>query len=235
MDVVYLSDIIFSLLTLTLLEIVLGIDNLVFVSIASSKLPVDQQKSARRFGLVLALVARLLFLASVAWLARLNTPIFSLFDSAFSIRDILLLSGGLFLLYKGTVQIHEEAEPPVAAATKIFSSKWSVILQIGILDIVFSIDSVFTAVGMTQRYWIMAAAIIIAIVCMIIASEPLSKFIERHNTVKILALSFILLIGTLLVADAFHFHIPRGYVYFSITYAIFVELINSYVRSRKAL
>lgn len=234
MDFAYLSDIIFSLLTLTLLEIILGIDNLVFISIASSKLPLEEQKSARRFGLMLALVARLLFLASVAWLAKLNTPFLTVFDQAFSVRDILLLSGGLFLLYKGTVQIHQEAEPPKVSSTKVFSSKWSVILQISILDIVFSIDSVFTAVGMTKRYWIMATAIIIAIVCMIIASEPLSKFIERHNTVKMLALSFILLIGTLLVADAFHFHIPRGYVYFAITYAILVELINSYVRSRQA-
>lgn len=234
MTVDYFTQVAFSLGTLTLLEIILGIDNLVFISIASSKLPPDKQPGARRFGLILALVTRLILLASVAWLARLTTPWFTVFDHAFSIRDMLLLSGGLFLIYKGTVQIHAETEPeeqPELAHS--VSSQLGVILQIGILDIVFSFDSVFTAVGMTKEYWIMATAITIAIICMIVASEPLSRFIERHPTVKILALSFILLIGTLLVADAFHFHVPRGYIYFAISYAIFVEMLNSWVRGRR--
>ncbi|MCB1828179.1 MAG: TerC family protein [Coxiellaceae bacterium] len=231
MDVAHVTEVLFSLLTLTLLEVILGIDNLVFIAIASSRLPIEQQKSARRFGLLLAMVTRLALLASVTWLAQLTTPLFTVFDQGFSVRDVLLLSGGLFLLYKGTQQIHEEAVPedkPQLANAK--SNRIAVIVQIAVLDIVFSFDSVFTAVGMTNRYSIMAAAIIIAILCMIVASEPLSHFIERNPTVKMLALSFILLVGTLLVADSFHFHVPRGYVYFAISYAIFVEILNAVVR-----
>lgn len=228
------TEILFSLATLTLLEIVLGIDNLVFISIASSRLPQEKQKTARRFGLVLALVTRLMLLASVAWLTRLTQPLFTLLDHAFSIRDVLLLTGGLFLIYKGTIQIHAETVPEEEVSiSQTMTSQLGVILQIGILDIVFSFDSVFTAVGMTKEYWIMATAITIAIICMIVASEPLSRFIERRPTVKILALSFILLIGTLLVADSFHFHVPRGYVYFAISYAVFVEVLNTMVHRRK--
>jgi len=235
MDMSSMTEILFSLATLTLLEIILGIDNLVFISIASSRLPEHQQKSARRFGLILAMVTRLVLLASVAWLTRLTTPLFTVWDHAFSVRDLLLLGGGLFLLYKGTLQIHEETmpdeQPDISQTTP---SQLGVILQIGILDLVFSFDSVFTAVGMTRHYWIMATAIVISIICMILASEPLSRFIERRPTVKILALSFILLVGTLLVADSFHFHVPRGYVYFAITYAIIVEILNTVVHRRRS-
>lgn len=235
MDLTSVLEVVFSLTTLTLLEIILGIDNLVFISIISSRLPVHQQKSARRFGLILALASRLLLLASVAWLVRLTHPLFGISQYSFSVRDLLLLGGGLFLIYKGTMQIHEETAPLEAIDEPKTKATWlSVVVQIGILDIVFSFDSVFTAVGMTKEYWIMATAIIIAIVCMIVASEPLSVFIGRRPTVKVLALSFILLIGTLLVADSFQFHVPRGYVYFAISYAIFVEALNSFVRTRKA-
>lgn len=234
MDISIIAEVLLSLLTLTLLEVILGIDNLVFISIVSSRLPEHQQKSARRIGLLLALVMRLALLASVAWLVRLTAPLVTIMAHDFSVRDLLLLAGGLFLLYKGTVQIHEETMPDETASFNKGASSWmGVILQIGILDIVFSFDSVFTAVGMTQTYWIMATAIIIAILCMILASEPLSQFIEARPTVKMLALSFILLVGTLLVADAFHFHVPRGYVYFAISYAIFVEVLNSVVHRRR--
>jgi predicted tellurium resistance membrane protein TerC len=234
MDVHYLINIIVSLFTLTLLELILGVDNLVFISIASNQLHESQQKLARRFGLVLALITRLLLLASVSYLAHLKSPFITLFDFSFSVSDLLLLGGGLFLLYKGTLQIHAETEPETETGLiKQYSKLTPVILQIGILDIIFSFDSVFTAVGMTSLYWLMATAITITIIIMIFASEPLSRFIQSRPTIKILALSFILLIGTLLVADGMHFYVPRGYVYFAICYALFVEMLNSYVHNRK--
>lgn len=234
MDFASLSTIAVSLFTLTLLEIILGVDNLVFIALASNRLPPEKQKMARRFGLLLALITRLLLLASVFWIAHLEFTLFTIMDSSFSARDVLLISGGLFLLYKGTQQIYAETELAGDAKLKHHYSKvqW-VILQIGILDIIFSIDSVFTAVGMTSEFWIMATAITIAIIAMIFASEPLSRFIESRPTLKILALSFILLIGTLLIADGFHYHLPRAYVYFSICYAIFIELLNNWVLHRK--
>jgi predicted tellurium resistance membrane protein TerC len=230
-----ITEIIVSLLTLTLLEVVLGVDNLVFIAIVSNKLPLAKQAKARRFGLLFALVTRLLLLASVNWLARLKMTVFSLNDFSFSIRDLLLMGGGLFLIYKGTIQIHEEVEPPERTGPKRFYAKLgAVIIQIGLFDIIFSIDSVFTAVGLTTQYWIMATAITICIFAMIAASEPLSRFIERHPTVKVLALSFLLLIGMMLIADGFQVHIPRAYVYFAICYAVFVEALNSWVRLKRA-
>lgn len=234
MDASYLFHTMVSLFTLTLLELILGVDNLVFISIASSQLEPSKQKMARRFGLILALVTRLLLLATVSYLVHLKMPFFTVFGTAFSVSDLLLLSGGLFLLYKGTRQIHAETEPEhEVGITKKYSKVLPVILQIGIIDIVFSFDSVFTAVGMTPEYWIMATAITFTIVLMIIASEPLSRFIESKPTLKILALSFILLIGTLLVADGMHVHVPREYVYFAICYALFVEMLNNFVHDRK--
>jgi predicted tellurium resistance membrane protein TerC len=240
MDVHYLTNIIVSLFTLTLLELILGVDNLVFIAIASNRLHESEQKLARRFGLLLALVTRLLLLATVSYLSHLKVPFFTLFDISFSVSDLLLLGGGLFLIYKGTVQIHAETEPEPepepeseVALKKHYSKLIPVILQIGIIDIIFSFDSVFTAVGMTSLYWIMATAITITIIIMIFASEPLSRFIESRPTIKILALSFILLIGILLVADGMHYHVPRAYVYFAICYALFVEMLNSIVHNRK--
>ncbi len=233
MDAHYILTTVFSLFTLTLLELILGVDNLVFIAIASEQLEESKRKLARRFGLILALVTRLLLLASVSYLTHMKDPFITIFGFAFSVRDFLLLSGGLFLLFKGTMQIHAETEPENTLDIKHYSKLLPVILQIGILDIVFSIDSVFTAVGMTSEYWIMATAIIITIIIMIFASEPLSRYIHSRPTLKILALSFILLIGTLLVADGMHYYVPRGYVYFAICYALFVELLNNFVHSRK--
>lgn len=230
------TEITFSLLTLSLLEIVLGVDNLIFISIASGRLPHEQQKAARRFGLILALLTRLLLLASVTWLTRLTTPLLTLFAQSFSVRDLLLLGGGLFLIYKGTVQIHAEIEHATTEGiSRGHAAMWSVILQIGIFDIIFSFDSVFTAVGMTPHFWIMATAICIAILVMIFAAEPLSAFVERNPTIKMLALSFLLLVGTMLVADGFQYHIPRAYVYFAISYAVFVELLNAAYKRRRRL
>lgn len=235
MDVNTLLNILVSLFTLTLLEIILGVDNLIFIAMASNRLPAAKRKMARRFGLLLALATRLILLVSIFWIAHLESSLFTLFDNDFSIRDILLIGGGLFLLYKSTVQIQEETEPQSDKKTTRQYDKVSlVILQIGILDIVFSIDSVFTAVGMTPHLWIMATAIIITILTMIFASEPLSRFIESRPSLRILALSFILLIGTLLVADGFNFHVPRNYLYFAICFALFVELLNTWVRARRS-
>ncbi|MGB6977236.1 MAG: TerC family protein [Gammaproteobacteria bacterium] len=228
------SQVIITLLILTLLEIVLGMDNLVFISITSNRLPQHRQKAARRFGLLLALVARLLLLASVVWLMGLKEPWFSLFAHPFSGRDLILISGGLFLLVKSTLEVHAEFEDHQASiSTGGFASFTLVVIQIGVLDIIFSLDSVFTAVGLTKVYWIMATAIVIAIIAMIVASEPLSRLINQYPTIKMLALSFLLLIGTMLIADGFHYEIPRGYIYFAVAFSFFVEVLNNLVRQRK--
>lgn len=230
-----ISDILISLVTLTFLEIVLGVDNLVFISIISSRLPAHQQKLARRVGLLLALISRLLLLASVLWIIGLTKPLFTVFGSPFSGRDIFLILGGLFLLYKSTFEIHTEFEgenePKIRKKTAVFGL---VVLQIALLDIVFSLDSIFTAVGLTQQFWIMATAIIIAIMTMIFSSEPLSRFVMKHPTIKMLALSFLLLIGTILIADGFGFHVPRGYIYFALSFSVLVETLNLFAaRKRK--
>lgn len=227
-----------SLLTLLFLEIVLGIDNLIFVSLAASRLPVNKQPSARNFGLILALVTRLALLASASWLASFTHPLFSIMNFDISGRDLLLGIGGLFLMVKGTLEIHEEfdslakkhAKKP---ARKVAQTFFGVITQIAFLDIVFSLDSVITAIGMTQEFWIMATAIILAILFMLYANHPLSKFIIQNPSIKMLAISFIIMIGTVLIADSLHFHIPRGYVYFSIGFSLFVETLNMLYRKRK--
>lgn len=227
-------EIIFSLLTLTVLEIVLGIDNLVFISVVSQRLPKEQQRRARQFGLSLAWVTRLLLLASAIWLSRLTAPLFSINDFAVSIRDIFLFAGGLFLLVKATQEIHHEMDLAAEATHSIKARRfWPTIVQIGILDIVFSLDSVITAIGLTQRFWIMAISITIAIIIMIWASEMMSRFINKHPTIKMLAFSFLILIGTMLVADGLHYHIPRGYIYFAICFSMFVEWLHS-VRRKKS-
>ncbi|MCC6135818.1 MAG: TerC family protein [Candidatus Contendobacter sp.] len=225
-----------SLLTLTALEVVLGIDNLLFIAILSNKLPEHQQKAARRSGLALAVITRLLLLASIFWLAKATAPLFSLFDHPVSIRDLILLSGGLFLLAKGTTEIHatvdgvEEEMKQAKAASFV-----AVILQIMILDIVFSLDSVITAVGMAQHLSVMAAAIIIAVGIMMFAAEPLSHFINTHVSVKMLALSFLILVGVALLADGAGFHIPKGYLYFAIAFSVGVEALNlAATRRRRA-
>lgn len=232
MDLIF--EILVSLLTLTALEIVLGIDNLVFISILANRLPVEQQASARRVGLALAVITRLLLLASISWLAGVTAPLFTIFEHPVSLRDLILLSGGLFLLAKGTTEIHatvDGVEEEMRQAKAV--SFVSVIVQIMILDIVFSLDSVITAVGMSQHLGVMAAAIIIAVGIMIFAADPLSRFIHENLSVKMLALSFLILVGVALVADGMGFHIPKGYLYFAIAFSVAVEALNLAATKRR--
>ncbi len=228
-------EIIISFLTLAILEIVLGIDNLIFLSIISQRLPADQQPLARRIGLALALGLRLALLFTLSWIIGLTAPVFSLFDQDWSWRDLILIGGGLFLLYKATTEIHEEIEghKKEDMSQKVAASFASVIAQIAVLDLVFSLDSVLTAVGMVDHIPVMIAAIVTAIVVMLVAAEPVSAFIERHPTVKMLALSFLLLIGVALIADGLHFHIPKGYLYFAIAFSIVVESLNMFRGKRR--
>jgi predicted tellurium resistance membrane protein TerC len=224
-----------SLLTLVALEIVLGIDNIVFVAILAGRLPAKLQNRARRIGLGLALIGRLALLASIAWIIGLTRPLFELFGHGFSWRDLILIAGGLFLLYKGTTEIHHrlEGEESGEEADGERQSFTGVVLQIMLLDIVFSLDSVITAVGIASEYWVMAAAIVVAVVIMAVAAGPLSKFIEAHPTVKMLALSFLLLIGMTLVADGAGFHVPKGYVYAAISFSIVIEALNQLAGRRR--
>src|ERR1700704_4022444 len=224
-----------SLLTLTALEIVLGIDNLVFIAILAARLPPDRRERARQIGLCLALITRLALLASIAWMIGLTRPLFDLFGHAVSWRDIVLVAGGLFLVYKGTAEIHQrlEGERLHEAASRGKTSFGGVIVQIVLLDIVFSLDSVITAVGMASAFWVMATAITIAVAIMLAASKPLAEFVERHPTVKTLALSFLLLIGMTLIADGSGFHVPRGYIYAAIGFAAAVEALNQLAARRR--
>jgi len=223
-----------SLLTLTALEVVLGIDNVIFLSIVSQKLPPEQARLARRLGLALALLGRIALLFSLTWIIGLIEPVFSLFGQAFSWRDIVLFLGGLFLMAKGTMEIHHTMEDadhiPASPVRGLFAT---VILQILVLDIVFSLDSVLTAVGMSDELPIMVAAVVIAMIVMLVASEPLSAFVNKHPTVKILALAFLLLVGMALVADGLQVHIPRGYLYFAIAFSVTVEALNLWTAARR--
>lgn len=215
-----------SLLTLTALEIVLGIDNVIFLSIVTGRLPVSQQRPARLIGLGLAAGMRVLLLLSITWIIGLTAPVFSLGSYVVSWRDLVLMGGGLFLLVKGTMEIHHAVEGEVSEGQVAVSSFAAAIAQIVLLDIVFSLDSVITAVGMSQHLPVMIAAVLIAVGVMLLAAAPVSRFIERHPTVKMLALSFLLLVGVALIADGLHFHIPRGYLYFAIAFSIGVESLN---------
>ncbi len=230
-----LLDIILSLLALTVLEIILGVDNLVFLSILTEKLPQNQRKKARKWGLTFAWVTRLLLLASAVWLVKLKTPFVTLGDFSYSVRDVFLLLGGGFLIAKATQEIHMEVsdEEELQENNQIKVTFKGVVTQVALMDIIFSLDSVLTAVGLTTRYWVMAVAITIAILIMIYASEPVSQFIEKHPTVKMLALSFLILIGMVLVADSFSFHVPRGYVYFAMGFSLAVESLNLIKRARR--
>jgi predicted tellurium resistance membrane protein TerC len=232
-----LFDILISFLSLTLLEIVLGIDNLVFLAIVTQRLPKPLQSRARKLGLTLAWVTRLILLASALWLIKHTQPIITVFEQGFSWHDIFLIVGGLFLLMKSTQEIHAEMEPLSHDSPIIpkYASFTVVVFQIAVLDIIFSLDSVLTAVGLTQRFWLMASAITIAIITMIFASEPLSRFVEKHPSIKMLALSFLILIGMVLVADGFGTHIPRGYIYFAMSFSLFVEILNLIKRKRHKL
>jgi predicted tellurium resistance membrane protein TerC len=227
-----MAEALIALLTLTVLEIVLGIDNIVFISIMAGKLPHEQQSKARTFGLSLAMVTRVLLLLSLSWVVRLTNPLFAILGQEISGRDLILIIGGLFLLAKSTHEIHErlegvEASQPVHRPVASLSS---VIVQIGLLDIIFSLDSVITAVGMARELWVMVAAVVIAIAIMMLASGKISAFVEDHPTVKILALSFLLLIGMSLVAEGLDLHIPKGYIYFAMAFSVMVEMINLRIR-----
>jgi predicted tellurium resistance membrane protein TerC len=226
-----------SLITLSALEIVLGIDNLVFIAILTGRLPAHQRALGRKVGLSLALITRLMLLATLAWIVGLTAPVFTVAGQGFSWRDLILIGGGLFLLYKATVEIHEmtehdgdSADNPGGVAGASFKS---IVLQIAVIDIIFSLDSVITAVGMADKLWVMVAAVVIAMIIMIIASNPLANFVAAHPSVKMLALSFLLLIGVLLIADGFGMHIPKGYVYFALAFSVAVESMNHFVRLRR--
>jgi len=220
-----------ALVTLSALEIVLGVDNVIFVSVLASKLPRAQQARARRLGLLGAMISRILLLFSLAWLARLTSPLFSIVGHDFSGRDLILVAGGLFLLAKATWEIHDNLEGGEhAGAEKTVASFGSLIAQIMLLDIVFSLDSVITAIGMARQVGVMVAAVVLAVGVMLWASGPIASFVDRHPTVKILALSFLLLIGFSLVAEGFGQHIPKGYIYFAMGFSVFVEMLNLRVR-----
>lgn len=229
-----LIDILLSLFALIILEIVLGIDNLVFLSILTEKLPKEQRRAARRWGLTFAWVTRLGLLASAVWIIQLKTPLVHIFSHGISARDIFLFVGGAFLIYKATQEIHLEVatiEHDTLSHGKPLSFK-SVVLQVAIMDIIFSLDSVLTAIGLTNRFYVMALAITCAIFVMIYASEAVAHFIDKNPTIKMLALSFLILIGMVLIADACSFYIPRGYIYFSMGFSLGVEGLNHLKRKR---
>ncbi len=223
-----------SLATLAAMEIVLGIDNIVFLSILAGRLPRDEQPAARRLGLAFALATRLLLLFTISWLMGLRSELFSLLGHAWSGRDLILLAGGLFLIYKSTREIHDKLEvqhaQELGGAEARRASFWATILQIGVLDIVFSLDSVITAVGMAQHLAVMVAAMVIAVLVMMLFARSIGDFVERHPTMKMLALSFLLLIGVVLVADAFGKHVEKGYIYFAMAFSFAVEMLNMRVR-----
>jgi predicted tellurium resistance membrane protein TerC len=222
-----------ALVTLTSLEIVLGIDNIIFISILAGKLPADQQNKARQTGLGLAMFIRIALLFSLSWIIGLTAPLFSVFGQEVSGRDLILLLGGLFLLAKSTYEIHERLEGEEGhASAKVKAAFWSVIVQILLLDIVFSLDSVITAVGMVDELPVMIAAVVIAVAIMLWAAKPVSEFVEHHPTVKMLALSFLLLIGFSLVVEGLHQHIPKGYIYFAMGFSVFVEMLNLRLRPK---
>jgi predicted tellurium resistance membrane protein TerC len=222
-----------SLLTLTLLEIVLGVDNIVFISLLSSKLPQEQQKKARQTGLLLALGTRILLLLGLAFMARMQKDLFTFLGQAFTGRDIVLLLGGMFLIYKATKEIHEKLEGEDGEITsRIAPTFGSVIVQILLLDIVFSLDSVITAIGMARQIPVMVAAVILAVGFMLVFAGKISGFIEQHPTLKMLALSFLIMIGFTLVLEGFHKDIPKGYVYFAMAFSVGVEVLNINMRKR---
>ena len=215
-----------SLATLTALEIVLGIDNIIFLSIVSGRLPKHQQRSARQIGLAMALLGRVALLFSLTWIIGLTEPILTLFGFELSWRDVVLIGGGLFLIVKGTMETHhmlEGHEEEASVGTVTFASA---VVQILILDVVFALDSIITAVGMAEHLWVMVTAVVIAMAVMLVAADPVGDFVNDHPTVKMLALSFLLLVGVALIADGLHFHIPRGYLYFAIAFSAGVETLN---------
>jgi predicted tellurium resistance membrane protein TerC len=227
-----MTELIIALVTLTFLEVVLGVDNVIFISILSGKLPKAQQRRARRVGLLAAMLMRLLLLSSIVWLSRLTVPLFEVMGRGISGRDLILIGGGLFLLAKATWEIHDKLEGEHESSGKAVASFAAVIGQVMLLDIVFSLDSVITAIGMADDLRVMTAAVVLAVLVMLVAAEPISAVVEQHPTIKVLALSFLLLIGLSLVADGLGQHIPKGYIYFAMGFSVFVEMINIRVRGR---
>ena len=234
MDWIFTPEGWIAVATLTALEIVLGVDNIIFISILSGKLPKSEQARARFMGLALALIGRVMLLLSLAWIMRLTEPLFTVLSQAISGRDLILLGGGLFLLAKATHEIHSklegESSEESGGAGVTFAS---VLAQIFVLDLVFSLDSVITAVGMVDDVQIMITAIVVAILFMMVSAGAVSDFIGKHPTVKMLALSFLLMVGVALIAEGFDVHIPRGYIYFSMAFSVFVEMLNLRLRSKK--
>lgn len=224
-----------TLITLSAIEIVLGIDNLVFISIAVSKLPYEQREKARKFGIAVACISRVVLLLTLAWLAGLTHDLFALFGQGISIRDLVLILGGAFLLVKGTKEIRDIVKGEGVADdinTKPMNVFWGVIAQIAVIDIVFSLDSVIAAVGMANQTPVMVAAILLAVAVMLLAATPLGKFIDNNPTVKMLALAFIVLVGAFLVAEGFEAHVPKGYIYFAMGFSAAVESLNLWTKKR---
>jgi predicted tellurium resistance membrane protein TerC len=225
-----------ALVTLTALELVLGIDNIIFITILAGKLPPEKRDGARRAGIVLAAVTRLALLFTIAWIASLTAPLFAWLGHVFSWRDLILLGGGFFLIGKATHEIHQKLEGATeqvgSGAGKAATAVGGVIVQIMLLDIVFSLDSVITAVGMVKERWVMATAILASIGFMLLFAKPLGEFVERHPTVKVLALSFLIMVGLVLMADGFGQHVPKGYIYTAMAFSVGVEMINLWIRKR---
>ena len=223
-----------AFITLTAMEIVLGIDNIIFLAILVGRLPKEQQKKARYIGLSLAMVSRILLLLSLAWLMKLTTPLFAILGNEISGRDIVLIVGGLFLLFKSTMEIHTSLEGTEHEKKAGGSASFiGVVSQIAVIDIIFSLDSVITAVGMAQHVEVMIAAIIIAMIVMMLSAGAISDFIDKHPTIKMLALSFLILIGVALIADGFELHIPKGYIYFAMAFSVMVEMLNLKLRKKR--
>ncbi len=224
-----------SLLTLTFLEIVLGIDNIIFISILTGKLPANEREKARITGLVIALFFRVGLLLAISWIANLVQPLITVFGYSFSGRDLILMGGGLFLLIKSVLEIHDKLEGEEGEGDRKVTPKfWNIIIQIIILDLVFSLDSVITAVGLVQHVSIMIIAIVISMIIMILFAGKVSEFIHRHPTIKMLALSFLLMIGLLLFVEAFHVEVPKGYVYFAMAFSFLVEMLNIKMRKKSS-
>ncbi|HEX2777956.1 MAG TPA: TerC family protein, partial [Gemmatimonadaceae bacterium] len=223
-----------ALVTLLALEIVLGVDNIIFISILAGKLPEEQRKKARTLGLALALVTRILLLLSLSWVIGLTAPLFTILGQEISGRDLILILGGLFLLAKSTHEMHQQLEGQEGEkSTRVAASFASVIVQILLLDVVFSLDSVITAVGMVDELAVMITAVVLAVIFMLAFAGKIGGFVDRHPTIKMLALAFLLLIGTTLVADGIGFHIPKGYIYFAMAFSVFVEVMNIRARAKR--
>lgn len=233
MDWITNPEVIFAFFTLTALEIVLGIDNLIFITILASRLPLQQQGKARSMGLVMAMATRILLLFCLTFIMRLTAPVFTLLANEISGKDIILILGGLFLMVKSTLEIYHEAEGEKKTVSGKSTAFLGVVVQIAIMDIIFSLDSVITAIGLVEQVPVMIAAIVTAVIFMMLFIEPVSKFVEEHPSIKVLALSFLMLVGFALIGDGFDMHIPKGYIYFAMLFSTFVQFINLRVHKNK--